>query len=35
MRQGWVGSEYLVARRILSDGSRSVLHATMEGLIST
>jgi hypothetical protein len=31
MRQGWVGSEYLVARRILPDGSRSVLHATIEG----
>jgi hypothetical protein len=33
MRQGWVGSEYLVARRILPDGSRSVLHATIEGPI--
>ncbi len=32
MRQGWVGSEYLVARRILPDGSGSVLHATIEGL---
>ena len=33
IRQGWVGSEYLVARRVLPDGSRSVLHATIEGLI--
>jgi hypothetical protein len=31
MRQGWVGSEYLVARRILPDGTRSVLYATIEG----
>jgi branched-chain amino acid transport system substrate-binding protein len=34
MRQGWVGSEYLVARRILPDGSRSVLHATIEGPVA-
>ena len=33
IRQGWVGSEYLVARRILDDGSRSVLHGTIEGLV--
>lgn len=33
MHQGWVGAEYLVARRILADGSRSVLHATIEGLV--
>jgi ABC-type branched-subunit amino acid transport system substrate-binding protein len=33
IRQGWVGSEYLVARRVLPDGSRSVLHATIEGLV--
>jgi ABC-type branched-subunit amino acid transport system substrate-binding protein len=33
IRQGWVGSEYLVARRVLPDGSRSVLHGTIEGLI--
>jgi branched-chain amino acid transport system substrate-binding protein len=33
MRQGWVGSEYLVARRILPDGSRSVLYGTIEGLV--
>lgn len=31
MRQGWVGAEYLVARRVLPDGSRTVLHATIEG----
>ena len=34
LRQGWVGSEYLVARRILPDGTRSVLHATIEGPIA-
>jgi hypothetical protein len=34
MRQGWVGSEYLVARRILPDGTRSVLYATIEGPVS-
>jgi ABC-type branched-subunit amino acid transport system substrate-binding protein len=33
IRQGWVGSEYLVARRVLPDGSRSVLHGTIEGLV--
>jgi len=33
MHQGWVGAEYLVARRILEDGSRSVMHATIEGLV--
>jgi ABC-type branched-subunit amino acid transport system substrate-binding protein len=33
IRQGWMGSEYLVARRVLPDGSRSVLHGTIEGLI--
>jgi ABC-type branched-subunit amino acid transport system substrate-binding protein len=33
IRQGWVGSQYLVARRILDDGSRSVLHGTIEGLV--
>ncbi|MBH0776648.1 ABC transporter substrate-binding protein [Nocardia bovistercoris] len=33
IRHGWVGSEFLVARRVLPDGSRSVLHATIEGLI--
>ena len=34
IRQGWVGSEYLVARRILDDGSRSVIHGTIEGLVA-
>ena len=33
IRHGWVGSEFLVARRVLPDGSRSVLHATINGLI--
>lgn len=33
LRQGWVGSEYLVARRILDDGSGSVLHATIDGRV--
>jgi ABC-type branched-subunit amino acid transport system substrate-binding protein len=33
IRHGWMGSEFLVARRVLPDGSRSVLHATIEGLI--
>jgi ABC-type branched-subunit amino acid transport system substrate-binding protein len=33
IRNGWVGSEFLVARRVLPDGSRSVLHGTIEGLI--
>jgi ABC-type branched-subunit amino acid transport system substrate-binding protein len=34
IRQGWMGSEYLVARRILPDGSRSVIHGTIEGLVA-
>jgi hypothetical protein len=33
IRHGWVGSEFLVARRVLADGSGSVLHATIEGLV--
>jgi ABC-type branched-subunit amino acid transport system substrate-binding protein len=33
IRQGWVGSEYLVARRVLPDGSRTVMHGTIEGLV--
>ena len=33
IRHGWVGSEFLVARRVLPDGSRSVLHGTIEGLL--
>jgi hypothetical protein len=35
IRQGWVGSEYLVARRIVDDGSRSVMHGTIEGLVAS
>jgi hypothetical protein len=31
IRQGWVGAEYLVARRVLPDGSRTVFHGTIEG----
>lgn len=34
IRHGWVGSEFLVARRVLPDASRSVLHATIEGLVA-
>jgi branched-chain amino acid transport system substrate-binding protein len=33
IRQGWVGSQYLVARRVLDDGSATVLYGTIEGLI--
>jgi hypothetical protein len=33
IRNGWVGSEFLVARRVLPDGSRSVLHGTINGLL--
>jgi branched-chain amino acid transport system substrate-binding protein len=33
-RQAWLGSEYLVARRVLDDGSGSVIHGTVEGLVS-
>jgi hypothetical protein len=33
IRHGWVGSEFLVARRVLPDGSRSVLHGTINGLV--
>jgi hypothetical protein len=29
-----VGSEYLVARRVLDDGSDTVIHGTIEGLVS-
>jgi branched-chain amino acid transport system substrate-binding protein len=35
IRHGWMGSEFLVARRVLPDGSRSVLHATINGLVDT
>ncbi|HKY13289.1 MAG TPA: ABC transporter substrate-binding protein [Microthrixaceae bacterium] len=33
IRHGWVGSEFLVARRVLPDGSGSVMHATINGLV--
>jgi ABC-type branched-subunit amino acid transport system substrate-binding protein len=33
IRQGWVGAEYLVARRALPDASRTVLHGTIAGII--
>ncbi len=33
IRHAWVGSEFLIARRVLPDGSASVPHATIEGLI--
>jgi branched-chain amino acid transport system substrate-binding protein len=33
IRNGWLGSEFLVARRVLPDGSRSVLYGTIEGLV--
>jgi branched-chain amino acid transport system substrate-binding protein len=33
IRHGWMGSEFLVARRVLPDASRSVLHGTINGLI--
>lgn len=35
IRHGWVGSEFLVVRRVLPDGSASVLHATIEGHVSS
>lgn len=33
IRQGWMGSEFLVARRVLSDGSSVVMHGTIQGLV--
>jgi len=33
IRHGWMGSEYLVARRVLPDASRIVIHGTIEGLV--
>jgi ABC-type branched-subunit amino acid transport system substrate-binding protein len=33
IRQGWVGSEYLVARRVLDDGSATAIYGTIEGLV--
>jgi branched-chain amino acid transport system substrate-binding protein len=35
IRHGWMGSEFLVARRALPDGSRTVLYATVEGLVES
>jgi ABC-type branched-subunit amino acid transport system substrate-binding protein len=33
IRRGWMGSEFLVARRVLPDASRIVIHGTIEGLL--
>jgi len=33
IRHGWMGSEFLVARRVLPDGSGIVMHGTIEGLL--
>lgn len=33
IRQGFVGSEFLVARRVLDDGSKVVMHGTINGLV--
>jgi hypothetical protein len=33
IRQGWVGAEYLIARRVLPDASRVVFHGTIEGTL--
>jgi len=33
IRQGWMGSEFLVARRVLPDASAVVMHGTIEGLV--
>jgi len=33
IRHGWMGSEFLIARRVLPDASRIVLHGTIEGLL--
>jgi branched-chain amino acid transport system substrate-binding protein len=32
IRQGWMGAEYLVARRVLPDGSDHVFHGTINGV---
>ncbi len=34
IRQAWMGSEYLVARRVLDDGSGTVIYGTIEGLVA-
>jgi len=33
IHQGWMGAEYLVARRILADGSDHVFHGTINGIV--
>ncbi|MBB3750433.1 hypothetical protein FHT44_002894 [Mycolicibacterium sp. BK634] len=33
IRHGWMGSEFLVARRVLPDASAIVMHGTIEGLL--
>jgi len=33
IRHGWVGAEFLVARRVLPDASNIVMHGTIEGLV--
>jgi len=33
IRQGWMGSEFLVARRVLDDASAIVMHGTIERLV--
>lgn len=35
IRRGWMGSEFLVARRVLPDASGTVLHGTIEGLVNS
>ena len=34
IRHGWMGSEFLVARRVLDDGSATVMHGTITGLVT-
>ncbi len=33
IRHGWMGAEFLVARRVLDDASDVVIHGTIEGLV--
>jgi branched-chain amino acid transport system substrate-binding protein len=35
IHRGWMGSEFLVARRVLPDASGIVMHGTIEGLVNT
>jgi branched-chain amino acid transport system substrate-binding protein len=35
IRRGWMGSEFLVARRALPDASGIVMHGTIEGLVNS